>query len=68
MEVILARGTQRVATINATSELLDLNAWRSQFRPGDRIVVDIKSVTRNTFTGEQEKVDVVSGTINIPVQ
>ncbi|HRI79671.1 MAG TPA: gliding motility protein GldM [Cyclobacteriaceae bacterium] len=68
MEVILARGTARVATITVTSELLDLNAWRSQFRPGDRIVIDIKSVTRNTFTGEQEKVDVVGGTINIPIQ
>ncbi len=68
MEVILARGTQRVATMNVTSELLDLNVWRSQFKPGDRIVVDIKTVTRNTFTGEQEKVDVVGGTINIPIQ
>lgn len=68
MEVILARGTQRVAQMNATSELLDLNAWRSQFKPGDRIVIDIKSVTRNTFTGEQEKVDIVGGTINIPIQ
>jgi gliding motility-associated protein GldM len=68
MEVILARGTQRVATINATSEILDLGAWRSQFRPGDRIVVDIKSVTRRTFTGEEEKVDVVGGVIGIPVQ
>ena len=68
MEVILARGTARVATITVSSELLDLNAWRSQFRPGDRIVIDIKSVTRNTFTGEQEKVDVVGGTINIPIQ
>ncbi|MBY0435677.1 MAG: gliding motility protein GldM [Cyclobacteriaceae bacterium] len=68
MEVILARGTQRVAVINATSETLDLNAWRSQFKPGDRIVVDIKSVTRGTFTGEQEKVDIVGGTLNIPIQ
>lgn len=68
MEIILARGTTRVATINATSELLDLNAWRSQFRPGDRISVDIKSVIRKTFTGEDEKVDIVGGTINIPIQ
>ncbi len=68
MQIILARGTQQVATMTVTSELLDLSAWRSQFRPGDRIVVDIKSVTRNTFTGEQEKVDVVGGTINIPIQ
>ena len=67
-EIILARGTQRVATINATSEIIDMNAWRSQFRPGDRIVVDIKTVTRRTYTGEEEKVDVVAGTINIPIQ
>jgi len=68
MEVILARGTARVAQMNATSELLDLSAWRSQFRPGDRIAIDIKSVIRRTFTGQEEKVDVVGGLINIPVQ
>lgn len=68
MEVILARGTVRVQTINATSELIDLSSWKSQFRPGDRIVVDIKSVIRRTYLGEEEKVDVVGGTINIPVQ
>jgi hypothetical protein len=51
-----------------TSELLDLSAWRSQFRPGDRISVDIKSVIRRTYTGEEEKVDIVGGTINIPIQ
>jgi len=68
MEVILARGTQRVDQFNATSESLDLNRWKSQFRPGDRIIVDIKNVTRNTYTGEQEPVTVSSGTINIPIQ
>jgi len=68
MEVILARGTQQVSRINATSELIDLAAWRSQFRPGDRIVVDIKSVTRRTYKGNEEKVDVVSGVLNIPIQ
>jgi gliding motility-associated protein GldM len=68
MEVILARGTQRVAVVNATSELPDISAWRSQMRAGDRIVVDIKSVTRGTFKGDQEKVDVVAGIINIPIQ
>ncbi|MBX7124913.1 MAG: gliding motility protein GldM [Cyclobacteriaceae bacterium] len=69
MQVILARGTSQVATINATSESLDLNAWRSQFRPGDRIVLDIKTVTRRTFKGEDEKVDIgPSVVINIPVQ
>ncbi len=68
MEVILARGTAPVATINATSEILDLSSWKSQVRPGDRIVVSIKSVTRRTYTGQDEKVDIVGGTINIPIQ
>ena len=68
MEVILARGTARVATKTATSELVDMNDWRALFKPGDRIVVDIKSVTRRTFTGQDEKVDIVGGTINIPIQ
>jgi len=68
MEVILARGTQRVATINATSEIPDISAWRSQLRPGDRIVVSVNSVTRKTFQGQDEKVDVVGGVITIPIQ
>ena len=68
MEVILARGTARVQTKTVTSELVDLSDWRSKFKPGDRIVVDIKSVTRKTFTGQDEKVDIVGGTLNIPVQ
>lgn len=68
MEVILARGTQRVATLNANSEILDMGAWRSQFRPGDRIIIDIKSVTRRTFQGQDEKVAIRSEVINIPIQ
>ncbi|MBL7863306.1 MAG: hypothetical protein JNK10_00420 [Cyclobacteriaceae bacterium] len=68
MEVVLARGTARVDQFNATSESLDLNKWKSQFRPGDRIIIDIKNVTRNTFTGEQEPTTVVSGIITIPIQ
>ncbi|HBK87590.1 MAG: gliding motility protein GldM [Cyclobacteriaceae bacterium] len=68
MEVILARGTARVQTITATSENIDLSAWKSQFRPGDRIIVDIKSVKRRTYTGQEENVDIVGGIITIPVQ
>lgn len=68
MEVILARGSQRVATLNANSEILDMGAWRSQFRPGDRIIIDIKTVTRRTFQGEDERVAIRSEVINIPIQ
>ena len=68
MDVILARGNARVDQFVSNSESLDLNRWRSQFRPGDRIIVDIKNVTRNTFTGEQEPITVVSGTLIISIQ
>jgi gliding motility-associated protein GldM len=68
MDIILARGTARVEQMTATSELVDLNRWKPQFRPGDRIIVEIKTVVRNTYTGEQEQIPVVSGIINIPIQ
>jgi hypothetical protein len=68
MEVILARGVQQVARINANSEILDLAQWRAQFRPGDRIIVDIKSATRRTFQGKDEKVDIRSEVLTIPIQ
>jgi hypothetical protein len=68
MEVILARGTAQVARQNLTSGVIELNAWRSQFRPGDRVVVDIKKVTRRTFTGQDEPVTVVGGVISVPIK
>lgn len=68
MEVSLVRGTQRVASVNPTSELVDLSPWRAQMRPGDRIVVDIKNATRRTFQGEDEKVSIGTEIINIPIQ
>lgn len=67
MEVQLARGTTIVATINANSELVDTNAWRSQFKPGDRIIVDIKTCTRRTFENTDEKVEIRSEIITIPI-
>ena len=58
MEVIHARGTSPVARMNATNEVLDLGPWRAQFKPGDRIVIEIKTVTRRTYQGQDEKVEV----------
>lgn len=57
MEVLLRRGTAFVATQNTTSELVDVNAWKSQMKPGDVIVCHIRGVTRKTFQGTDEKVD-----------
>jgi gliding motility-associated protein GldM len=69
MSIILARGTARVQEMTMTTESVDLTAWRAQMRPGDRIIVEPKTVVRMTFKGTPEQV-VVSGQdiINIPVQ
>ncbi|MBX2944647.1 MAG: gliding motility protein GldM [Cyclobacteriaceae bacterium] len=69
MSVILARGTQRVQEMTMTSEIIDLSAWRALMRPGDRIIVEPKTVVRMTFKGNAEPVT-VSGNdiITIPIQ
>lgn len=68
-EIILGRGTAGVQRLNATNENPDLRSWVSQARPGDRIVIDIKDVSRRTFKDEEEKVTPKgsSGIIIIPV-
>jgi gliding motility-associated protein GldM len=68
MSVILARGTARVQELTITTENIDLSAWRSVMRPGDRIVIEPKSVVRMTYKGGTEPVP-VSGQdiVNIPV-
>src|SRR5690606_2982838 len=67
MDVIHARGTAPINRMTATNEVLDLARWRAGFRPGDQIVVEIKTVTRRTFLGEDEKVDIRSEIIRVPL-
>ncbi|MFZ6009946.1 MAG: gliding motility protein GldM [Bacteroidota bacterium] len=68
MEVIHARGTSPVNRLTATNENIDLGPWRPQFKPGDRIVIEVKTVTRRTYKGEDEKVDVRSEVYTVPIQ
>jgi gliding motility-associated protein GldM len=68
MEVIHARGASPVNRMNASNEVLDLAAWRAQFKAGDRIVIEIKTVTRRTYQGEDEKVEVRNEVLNVPIQ
>jgi gliding motility-associated protein GldM len=68
MEVIHARGTSPVNRITATNENIDLAAWRAQFKPGDRIVIEIKTVTRKTYKNEDEKVEVKNEVYQVPIQ
>ncbi|MEX2234259.1 MAG: gliding motility protein GldM [Cyclobacteriaceae bacterium] len=58
MEVIHARGASPQNRMTATNEVLDLARWRPSFKPGDMIVIEIKTVTRKTYQGEDEKVEV----------
>ncbi len=69
MSVILARGTARVQEMTLTNESVDLTAWRSQMRPGDRIIIEPKGVVRMTYKGTPEQV-AVSGQdiVTIPIQ
>jgi gliding motility-associated protein GldM len=69
VEVILARGTARVAQMTLTTESIDLTAWRSQMRPGDRIMIEPKTVVRMTFDGKAEPVRVSpNDLVTIPIQ
>ena len=68
MEVIHARGRSPINTMTATNENIDVGRWRSQFKPGDNIVVEIKTVTRRTYEGSDERVEVKSEIIRIPLQ
>lgn len=69
MTVILARGTAQVAQMTLTSELVDLSAWRSQIRPGDRIIIEPKGVVRMTFKGTPETVVVTpQDIVQFPIQ
>lgn len=66
MEIILGRGTTAVQRAN---EVDQLRGWVNSARPGDKLIFDIKDVSRRTFTEEEEKVDVKgsSGIIQISI-
>jgi hypothetical protein len=68
MDVIHARGASPINRMTATNEVLDLARWRSDFRPGDKIVIEIKTVTRRTYQGQDEKVEVRNEVYTVPIQ
>jgi gliding motility-associated protein GldM len=66
MEIILGRGTTGVQRGTDPDQLRN---WSNAARPGDKLIFDIKEVSRKTFTDEEEKVDVKgsSGIIQISI-
>jgi gliding motility-associated protein GldM len=63
MSIILARGTAQVKEMTLTSEGVDLSSMRALMRPGDRLIVEPKSVVRMTYKGTPEAVTVTGGDI-----
>ena len=64
---ILVRGKRPVRTKNFSSEVGDFNDFNSQGQPGDRIVIEVKSVKRMNFKGVIEDVNVGTPIINVPL-
>lgn len=66
-ECILVRGKRPVSTQRFTSAMGNLGAFAAQAQPGDRILIEVKKVTRTNFLNQVE--DVNLGTIikNIPL-
>ncbi len=67
MSVILARGTAQVKEMTLTSEGVDLSSMRALMRPGDRLIIEPKSVVRMTYKGTPEAVT-VSGNDVVTIQ
>lgn len=57
-DIQLGRGTASVQSLRGTNENPDLRGWIGQARPGDKIVIEIKDVTRRNFKDEEEKIPV----------
>ncbi len=67
MSVILARGTAQIKEMTLTSEGVDLSSMRPLMRPGDRLIIEPKSVVRMTYKGTPEAV-AISGNDVVTVQ
>jgi len=66
MELIISRGSSRIATINANGSTPDISSWRSMFAPGDRLTIIIKRVLKKTPNGDREA-GFNNGVIIIPI-
>lgn len=67
VEVKHARGGRPINTQVHTTENIDLRAWRTNFRPGDILVVKVENVIRRTYAGENERAQPLSTIYTIPL-
>ena len=68
MEVTLARGSRPVIPPKKfTTQKLNLSQYAAQARPGDRLIVEIKNVSRKTYQGKNERVETRNEVHTIPL-
>ncbi len=68
MNVKLARGGRQIKAENFTSETVNLTSWRSQFRPGDQLIIKVEDVTRRTYLNENERTKPLTTIYSIPIK
>jgi gliding motility-associated protein GldM len=67
-EVSLARGRRLIGqTKKVASETVDITDFASQAQPGDRLIIEVKSVKRQNFKGAVEDVKIGSQIFNYSV-
>lgn len=66
-DCILVRGKRPVATNNFKSETANLSNFAASAQPGDRILIEVKKVTRTNFLNQTEEVNLGSVIKNIPL-
>lgn len=67
-EVVLARGKRPVKNNNFNSAQANLNQLAADARPGDRLVITVKGVTRTNFQNATEQVKMAEEIISYPIQ
>jgi gliding motility-associated protein GldM len=68
-EVLLARGSRPLGKANLSNQSANLSSLMAQAKPGDRLVIDIKSVQRMNFQGKTENVAIgaSSSVVTVPL-
>ncbi len=66
--VKLGRSGRAVRTEEFNGSNLDLRQWRSIFRPGDILSINVERVLRRTFTGDNERAKPLQEIYNIPIK
>ncbi|MBX9853766.1 MAG: gliding motility protein GldM [Cytophagaceae bacterium] len=66
-DCILVRGKRPVATNNFKTEVGNLSNFASAAQPGDRILIEVKKVTRTNFLNKVEEVNLGTVIKNIPL-